>query len=697
MYRSKFTLKIILLSILPIILFSIFSVCLISFRIAELSKNTSRVSEKILTHAYTQLLEDKSRDIAEKVSLKIGAVLGELNILRAAAQQLIDKDELHSLGDRLQSNPYIGNNFIYNPEKKWSNLAKTEMNISISVWGYLHDKDGSISKETRAFISLMTPVKMLMQIIGEHGTDKGWLYLTGPKATPVMIGTPWEQMPEIFDRKYPGHNEKNWWDFFFPGIIEAWNNWLLNPDFFQKGNPEQITLTPLYEDAGGTGLMVTFFSPLWNADRTENFGAAAVDYNLDNILNIVTKEKIGKTGFTFLLQSDGNILGLTRHMAEQLGLSQSVIGESGVKISNYNIHSSDIKFLSDACLTLSGADGFTILRFTDNRSKDFLLSFKRLMTYNLWNPKEKTIFQDALYVAAIVPEKEVFEARHKIHNEIHAVCGDTLLFLIFSSAFFTLISVVLAGWYAVQHTRQIRKMSHGVTELGKKNYDVSIEVISKDELGYLAKLFNEMIEEIRNAYNRLDDYRHDLENKVKERTFHLEKANQKLKELNQLDGLTKIHNRRYFDMKLEKIWREYLRLSHPVSVIMIDIDYFKKYNDHYGHQAGDVCLCAVATALKKQAKRTSDVIARYGGEEFGAIACVDMDGAYELAENMRLAVERLSIVHRPAEKKIVSISLGVASVVPSKNITKEDLVKKADIALYKSKASGRDMVSVCNT
>ncbi len=697
MYRSKFTPKIILLSIVPIILFSIFSACLISFRITELSDNTSKVSEKILTHAYTQLLEDKSRDIAEKVSLKIGAVLGELNILRAAAQQLIDKKALHSVGTQLQSNPFIGNNFIYNPEKNWSNLAKTEMNISMSVWGYLHDKDGSINKETRAFISLMTPIKVLMQIIGEHGTDKGWLYLTGPKATPVMIGTPWEQMPEIFDRKYPGHNERNWWDFFFPGMIETWNSWLWIPGFSQREGPEQITLTPLYEDAGGTGLMVTFFSPLWNANRTENFGAAAVDYNWENILKIVTEEKIGKTGFTFLLRSDGNILGLTETMAEQLGLSQSVVSESGVKIANYNIHSSEISTLSNACRKLSGLDDFTILRFTDSRSKDFLLSFKRLMTYNLWNAKEKGIFQDSLYVAAIVPEKEVFEAQHKIHNEIHTVCSETLFFLILSSVFFTLISVVLAGWYAVQHTKQIRKMSYGVTQLGKKNYDVSIEVISRDELGYLAKSFNEMIEEIRNAYNRLDDYRHDLENKVKERTLHLERANQKLQELNQLDGLTKIHNRRYFDMKLEKIWREYLRLSHPISVIMVDIDYFKKYNDHYGHQAGDVCLCAVATALKKQAKRTSDVIARYGGEEFVAIGCVDKDGACELAENMRLAVERLSIVHRPSEKKIVSISLGVASVVPSKNITKEDLLKKADMALYKSKASGRDMVSISDT
>lgn len=642
---------------------------------------------------YTQLLKDKSGDISEKVSLKISSVLDELSILRAAAQQLIDKEELHSLGKELQTNSYIKNNFIYNPEKNWSNLAKTEINISMSVWGYLHNKDGSINHETQDYISMMTPVKMLMHTIGEHGTDKGWFYLAGPKKTPIMIMTPWAQMPEIFDQKYPGHNEKNWWDFFFPGIIESWNKWISNPDFISEKFHNQLTLTPLYEDAGGTGLMVTFFAPLWNKKRTENFGAAAVDYNIDDILNIVKNEKIGETGFTFLIQSNGNVLGLTDDSAEKLELSHSTDSGSGVEISYFNLRKSRIKKLSSIAKNFNEINEFTVHRFSDNKGKEFLISFEKFKNNNLWNGKN-AIIRDSLYIAAIVPKEEVFKARNRIYIEIKMLSHHTFLFLIISSAIFAFISIFFSGWYALKNTRQIRKMTDGVAKIGKKNYDISIDIISKDDLGYLAGSFNHMIGEIRKAYNKLENYAHDLQNKVKERTDHLEEANRKLQELSQIDGLTKVHNRRYFDMKLEEIWREYSRLKHPISIILIDIDYFKKFNDNYGHQAGDSCLCSVASALKKQTKRSSDVLARYGGEEFVVIACVDIDNAFNLAEKMRIAVQELSIEHKLSETKTVSISLGVASALPSQNIEKSQLIKNADMALYKSKEKGRNMVSI---
>jgi len=193
---------------------------------------------------------------------------------------------------------------------------------------------------------------------------------------------------------------------------------------------------------------------------------------------------------------------------------------------------------------------------------------------------------------------------------------------------------------------------------------------------------------------KLESYMLELEQKVKERTIHLEEANQKLEQLSQIDGLTKIYNRRYFDTELEKIWREYARLNHPISIILIDIDYFKKYNDHYGHQEGDSCLYSVASTLQVQLNRSREMIARFGGEEFVVITCVDRDNAIKIAEKMRLAVKTLHIEHQMSEKNIVTISLGVASVIPSQGKEITALIKAADIALYESKQKGRDIVSV---
>lgn len=691
-FKSKFTLKIILLTILPILFISVFSILILFHKINELNNSTTETSANTLNTMYTQMVTDKNNDIKEKVLLRLDSVLNELNVLRAGAQQLIDKNEVNSLKQDFEYDSWVRKNMVYNSQKKWSNLSKNEFNISMSVWGYLHNKDGSINQETKNYISLMSPLKMLMQTIGENGTDKGWFYVTGPKEAPVMIMTPWAQMPQIFDEKYPGHNEKNWWDFFFPGMIESWEKWIPNINDISNKMNNQSTLTPLYEDAGGTGLMVTIFEPLWNKNRTKNFGAVAVDYNINNITKIVKDEHVGEDGFTFLLQSNGDILDPTEDIVRKLELSQDKNLESGVEVSYFNLKESKIKELAATVDNFNDMSESKEMEYADNKGEKFLLTFEKLMDYNLWDNNK--INSNKLYIVSIIPKEEVFKVQNKIHDEITRLSHETLLFLISVSLFFAFISILCTVWYALQSTKQIRVIAQGLSQVGKKNFNSSIDIISKDELGNLAKTFNYMTGEISETYNKLENYALELEQKVKERTIHFEKANQKLEQLSKIDGLTKIYNRRYFDTMVEKTWSEYSRLNQPISIILIDIDNFKKYNDNYGHQEGDSCLCAVASTLQEQLNGGSDIIARYGGEEFVVITCVDMDNAFRLAEKMRLAVKKLSIEHKFSEKNIVSISLGVASVIPSHEKEINKLIKVADIALYESKESSRDMITV---
>ncbi len=697
MRKSIFTLKIILLSILPVLIFSLFTISIITIKIGKLSDNVSEVAERALNNIYSQIISDKSRDIAKRISLKLNIVFDELDLLRASAQQIVDNEELHSIGVELQSNTWFKNDFVYNSAKNWSNISKTNSNVSMSVWGYLHNKDGSINRNAEYYTTLMSPLKMLMQVMGEHGVDKGWCYIVGPKATPVMIMTPWAQMPEIFDEKYPEHNTRNWWDFFFPGIVEAWNQWTVAPDFKSDRYRDQVTLTPIYEDAGGTGLMVTFFAPLWNKDRTENFGSAAIDYNINRIVDIGSKEKIGETGCTFLMQSDGNVLGITNAIADILGLSQRISAKPGVAVSFYNLKESKINELADIANKFTKVEQSPIYEFSDNKGEEYLITFQKTIDYNLWPGEGANILRESLYIVGIVPKKEVFQIKDSIQIHIHNLSRKTLFFVIAISAFITIMAIFLASWYALQNTRQIRKMGHGIKAVGNNRYDIAIDVIAKDDLGDLARSFNYMISEIHNAYSRLEKHALDLENKVKERTVHLEEANHKLLELSMNDGLTGISNRRYFDMRFVEIWREYSRLKHSISLILIDIDHFKRYNDSYGHQEGDNCLRAIAGALKSQAKRSSDVVARYGGEEFAVITCTPLKQAFEFAEILRSAVRSLSIEHKSSDKGIVSISLGVASVTPSRQEDMSALVKRADQALYLSKEKGRDTVVISQT
>jgi len=175
----------------------------------------------------------------------------------------------------------------------------------------------------------------------------------------------------------------------------------------------------------------------------------------------------------------------------------------------------------------------------------------------------------------------------------------------------------------------------------------------------------------------------------------LAEANKILEKLSSLDGLTGVPNRRRFDEVLKQEWQRAIRHSTAISLIMLDIDFFKLYNDTYGHQGGDECLKRVAKALESTARRETDTVARYGGEEFAVILPeTGSRGAREVAEALRASVEGLNIPHESSKvSDFVTISVGVATWLPEKGSVPEDLLGAADEALYKSKENGRNRVT----
>ncbi len=173
----------------------------------------------------------------------------------------------------------------------------------------------------------------------------------------------------------------------------------------------------------------------------------------------------------------------------------------------------------------------------------------------------------------------------------------------------------------------------------------------------------------------------------------LEIAHHKVERLARLDGLTNVPNRRYFDEVLDREWMRLTREQTFLSLIMFDVDYFKPYNDHYGHPAGDQCLRQVAEAAQNVLGRSSDVLARYGGEEFAVILPnTDLDGAIDVAQKIQAAITELTIPHEKTgnPKPFVTISLGIASEIPTIETIPQHLITKADKCLYEAKAQGRD-------
>lgn len=232
----------------------------------------------------------------------------------------------------------------------------------------------------------------------------------------------------------------------------------------------------------------------------------------------------------------------------------------------------------------------------------------------------------------------------------------------------------------------------------KEEATIKSEAFKLGANDYLVKLPDkiELIARIRyhsKAYiNQLE--RDEAFRALEESRAKLAEANRTLQKLSSLDGLTGIANRRSFDEVLNKEWNRSIRSGKSLGLIMLDIDFFKLYNDHYGHQGGDDCLKQVASGLSSAIHRDSDFLARYGGEEFSAILpATDINGAANVAEDMRMAIKNLKIEHAKSKvTDIVSISIGVSAVIPPRDSAPEILIAAADQALYKAKENGRDRV-----
>ncbi|USX15431.1 diguanylate cyclase [Oxalobacteraceae bacterium OTU3CAMAD1] len=189
----------------------------------------------------------------------------------------------------------------------------------------------------------------------------------------------------------------------------------------------------------------------------------------------------------------------------------------------------------------------------------------------------------------------------------------------------------------------------------------------------------------------------DLENRVRARTRELEKSNSLLAAMSATDGLTGIANRRRFDEMLASEWNRCRRGNRMLMLAMLDVDLFKQYNDHYGHQAGDDALCAVADELTTHIRRNSDFVARYGGEEFAIIAeAPDLAHALAMADMICQSISSLGIPHDRSPFQVLTASVGVALIVPCEDDQPVDLMKLADAALYRAKQQGRNRVEIAD-
>ncbi len=251
----------------------------------------------------------------------------------------------------------------------------------------------------------------------------------------------------------------------------------------------------------------------------------------------------------------------------------------------------------------------------------------------------------------------------------------------------------------LEFIREIRKINADIPIIVltvNKEITIALEAIRCGASDYFLK--DEAVEDtlLISVNNAVEKYR--LKQQNRQLMDELILKNKELERLSFLDGLTGVANRRYFDKTINEEWGRAGRSKTSLSLIMIDIDCFKRFNDTYGHQRGDDCLKIVANTINSKLKRAGDSLFRYGGEEFAAILPNStIEGAILVAEEMRSGVENLNILHISSiVTDHISISLGVGSMIPDRKSTPAFLIFRVDQALYAAKQNGRNQVRIAN-
>jgi diguanylate cyclase len=216
-----------------------------------------------------------------------------------------------------------------------------------------------------------------------------------------------------------------------------------------------------------------------------------------------------------------------------------------------------------------------------------------------------------------------------------------------------------------------------------------ISTIEKQKLKLAQTLENLQVTQL-----QLEEYAYTLEKKIADRTAALETANRQLQRLANMDGLTQVANRLCFDKYWSQQWKLLEQSQQFLSLIIMDVDYFKNYNDYYGHQAGDECLRQVAQGISKVVMRPQDLVARYGGEEFVVVLPhTTLNGANSVAESIMAVIDSLNLVHaKSMVSDRITISIGISCVIPQPDLNSDIPIFLADQALYRAKKEGRNRI-----
>ena len=523
-FRTKFILVVGAAVVFDLVLSGSVSI----WNMQRLSEDARGEISEGLTESTEQFLETYLSMTTAQADLLLEQVHAELTMLANGMQTLIDNPDVRDqLGGAMQELPALTTDLVYNPEGDWSQNQPGAPS-AVSVWGYLLDEDlqplPATVEELRSskYLDLMGPALM------ESGASKLQVYYVGPKDASILRATPYNDQATTFDELYPGHNEgPNFWDFFFPGVYEGWQAWLADPA--TRPLDSNVVMTEPYVDAITGITIVSFFHPLWTADRGDVAGMVAIDITLEQLTALVESIAVADTGFGFLLMGDGNVIAVNEAGESTMGL---VAGEGeGEGVTGVERSIRDSAHPAVSGLELPTAAGVTIQHLNlesgvvaAGAEAEYMVVQNQMRPMQLWNAEG--IGTETMTMGFFISEAEIYELLTAIEGGIND--ASSRIYNLQIGVLVVSLIIIFAAVYAISGriTQGLSALSNAARQIEMKDYSVRVNIPSRDEVGKVGLAFNSMVKEIRY-------HTENLESLVEERTRDLEQANEEIVSLNE--------------------------------------------------------------------------------------------------------------------------------------------------------------------
>ena len=386
--------------------------------------------------------------------------------------------------------------------------------MSIGAWSYLRDERGVLRPEVTTELTRTALLELVMPPLRKNGTSVLQAYQIGPRQAPFLRMSPDYPLDATMERLYPGSTSNNFWDFFFPGMAETWEEMLTAPAWPSTAAPHTVFTAP-YEDAGGGGIVISMFRPLWSKDRRTHLGAVAIDVALSDIIRTIQGVRASKSGFAFLVDSEGDVLAINEAGAAVLGLKSGGAEEAqGVKLVSRKLEESTVPSVAALKAALPSDDAVHSSVVSIGGHEHVVL-LRRYASLDTW-VGEKGFRQRHWTIGLVVPKEEIF-ATLASSRRVIADTSASILALQGGITLATLVAVVLGLAYVARRmTAPLTALTEAARSLEERRYEIDVPK-TNDEVGELATAFGAMATKIR-------AHTEHLEQSVKERTEELNRT-----------------------------------------------------------------------------------------------------------------------------------------------------------------------------